>query len=114
MILGATFYWMEGNENKEQPIIKRDYLPDGIVALENAQRIAIAQNQNAINFDHIFWWSYGVIREDKNFPTFSSIVGFNNAKKLDEYVPRVELEGVTLKDLWDKENKLKWDWNSVK
>ena len=61
MILGATFYWMEGNENKEQPIIKRDYLPDGIVALENAQWIAIAQNQNAINFDHIFWWSYGVI-----------------------------------------------------
>ena len=85
MILGATFYWMDDKENKEQPIIKRDYLPDGIVALENAQRIAIAQNQNAINFDHIFWWSYGVIREDKNFPTFSSIVWFNNAKKLDEY-----------------------------
>ena len=76
---------MEGNDNKEQPIIKRDYLPDGIVALENAQRIAIAQNQNAINFDHIFWWSYGVIREDKNFTTFTSIVGLNNAKKLDEY-----------------------------
>ena len=76
---------MEGNESKEQPIIKREYLPDWVVALENAQRIAIAQNQNAINFDHIFWWSYGVIREDKNFPTFSSIVGFNNAKKLDEY-----------------------------
>ena len=76
---------MEGNENKEQPIIKRDYLPDGIVALENAQWIAIAQNQNAINFDHIFWWSYGVIREDKCFPTFSSIIWFNNAKKLDEY-----------------------------
>ena len=85
MILGATFYWMEKNENKEQPIIKRDYLPDGIVALENAQWIAIAQNQNAINFDHIFWWSYGVIREDKCFSTFSSIVWFNNAKKLDEY-----------------------------
>ena len=46
---------MEGNENKEQPIVKRDYLPDGIVALENAQRIAITQNQNAINFDHVFW-----------------------------------------------------------
>ena len=76
---------MEGNENKEQPIIKRDYLPDGIVALENAQRIATAQNQDAINFDHIFWWSYGVIREDKCFSTFSSIVWFNNAKKLDEY-----------------------------
>ncbi|MBR4633965.1 hypothetical protein IKO50_03260 [bacterium] len=46
---------MDDKENKEQPIIKRDYLPDGIVALENAQWIAIAQNQNAINFDHIFW-----------------------------------------------------------
>jgi hypothetical protein len=46
---------MEGNENKEQPIIKRDYLPDGIVALENAQRIAIAQNKDTISFDHIFW-----------------------------------------------------------
>ena len=49
---------MEGNENKEQPIIKWDYLPDGIVALENAQRIAAAQNQNTISFDHIFWGSY--------------------------------------------------------
>ena len=76
---------MGENGDKEQPIIKRDYLPDGIVALENAQRIAVAQNQNVINFEHIFRWSYGVIREDKNFPTFSSIVGFNNAKKLDEY-----------------------------
>ena len=85
MILGATFYWMAESENKEQPIIKRDYLPDWIVALENAQWIAIAQNQTAINFDHIFWWSYGVIREDKCFPTFSSIIWFNNAKKLDEY-----------------------------
>ena len=46
---------MDDKENKEQPIIKRDYLPDGIVALENAQWIAITQNQNAINFDHIFW-----------------------------------------------------------
>jgi hypothetical protein len=46
---------MEENGNKEQPIIKRDYLPDGIVALENAQRIAIAQNQKSISFDHIFW-----------------------------------------------------------
>ena len=75
---------MEENENKEQPIIKRDYLPDGIVALENAQWIAVAQNKSAINFDHIFWWSYGVIREDMNFPTFSSIVGFNNAKKCED------------------------------
>ena len=74
MILGATFYWMESSENKEQPIIKRDYMPDGIVALENAQRIAIAQNQSAINFDHIFWWSYGVIREDECFHIFASII----------------------------------------
>ena len=76
---------MESNESKKQPITQRDYLPDWIVALENAQRIATAQNQNAINFDHIFWWSYGVIREDQKFPTFSSIMWFNNAKKLDEY-----------------------------
>ena len=55
MILGATFYWMEGNENKEQPIIKRDCLPDGIVALENAQWIAVAQNQRSISFEHIFF-----------------------------------------------------------
>ena len=85
MILGATFYWMTESESKEQPIIKRDYLPDWIVALENAQWIAVAQNQTAINFYHIFWGSYGVIREDKCFSTFSSIVWFNNAKKLDEY-----------------------------
>ena len=76
---------MGENENKEQPIIKRDYLPDGIVALENAQRIAIAQNQKSISFDHIFWWSYWVIREDKCFPAFSSIIWFNNAKNLDKY-----------------------------
>ena len=76
---------MKENENKEQPIIKRDYLPDGIVALENAQWIAIAQNKSTINFDHIFRWSYWVIREDKCFSTFSSIVWFNNAKKLDDY-----------------------------
>ena len=85
MILGATFHWMKEGENKEQPIIKRDYLPDGIVALENAQRIAIAQNQSAISFDHVFWWSYGVIREDKCFSIFASIIWINNAKKLDEY-----------------------------
>ena len=53
MILGATFYLMEGNENKEQPITKRDYLPDGIVALENAQQIAVAQSQNAIKASSI-------------------------------------------------------------
>jgi hypothetical protein len=46
---------MSESENKEQPITKREYLPDGIVALENAQRIAIAQNQKVITFDHIFW-----------------------------------------------------------
>ena len=79
------FYLMEGDENKEQPITKRDYLPDGIVALENAQRIAVAQNQNTISFDHIFWWSYGVIREDKCFATFASIIWLHKAKKLDEY-----------------------------
>ena len=45
---------MKENDNKEQPIIKREYMPDGIIALENAQRIAIAQNQKTINFDHIF------------------------------------------------------------
>jgi hypothetical protein len=46
---------MEENENKEHPITKREYLPDGIVSLENAQRIAVAQNQKVISFEHIFW-----------------------------------------------------------
>ena len=85
MILGATFYWMEEFENKEQPITKWEYLPDWIVALENAQRIAIAQNKKTISFEHIFWWSYGVIREDKCFAIFASIIWFNRAKILDEY-----------------------------
>ena len=76
---------MSESENKEQPITKREYLPDGIVALENAQRIAIAQNQKVITFDHIFWWSYGVVREEKCFATFASIIWLHKAKKLDEY-----------------------------
>ena len=73
------------NENKEHPITKREYLPDGIVALENAQEIAVAQNQNAISFNHIFWGSYWVIREDKCFQIFASVIWIQNAKKLDEY-----------------------------
>ena len=107
MILGATFCYMEANEDKWQPITKREYLPDWIIALENAQWIAIAQNQSLIWFEHIFWWSYGVIREDKCFPIFTSIIWLQSAKKLDEYyIQRIQNIIKDRKDI-PNENRMK-------
>ena len=103
---------MKENENKEQPIIKRDCLPDGIVALENAQWIAVAQNQRSISFEHIFWWSYGVIREDKCFAAFSSIIWFNNARKLDEYyIQWIQNIVKNRKDI--PNNQRMWLWQDI-
>lgn len=36
------------------------------------------------------------------------------AEKANDYISNVKLEGVSIKDLWDKEYKLKWDYNSKK
>ena len=36
------------------------------------------------------------------------------AEKENDYISNVKLEGVSIKDLWDKEYKLKWDYNSKK
>lgn len=34
--------------------------------------------------------------------------------KADDYISNVKLESVSIKSLWDKEYKLKWDYNSKK
>lgn len=76
---------MEDKQQSDSSIITREYLPDWIVTLENAQRIAIAEKKTSISIEHIFWWSYGLIRENPCFDTFSSIVWFQKAKQLDNY-----------------------------
>ena len=70
---------------------------DAIRSLQNAQAIfPIIRTQHetagkeytesdVLTTEHIFRGSYGFIRETDQFKTFSAVVGFQQAKNLDDY-----------------------------
>lgn len=76
---------MKENKQSESSIISWEFLPDWIVSLENAQRIATTLKESSISFEHIFWWSFWVIRENKCFATFASIIWLQQIDNLEKY-----------------------------